>query len=168
MLTLAAITIALAGLAGVALTALTLPGVWLVLALAVGWQFACDPAPMSWTTIGVAAGLALVGEIVEFVASAVGSSRAGGGKGAAAGSIIGALVGAVVGSFVVPIVGTIVGAVAGAGLGAAAAERGVREVSWGQTWRVGAGAAAGRAVAMVAKLGVACAVAIVLVVGALR
>ncbi|MFN0132094.1 MAG: DUF456 domain-containing protein [Phycisphaerales bacterium] len=168
MLTLAAITIALAGMVGVALTALTLPGVWITLAVAVGWQLAIEPEPLSWTTIGVAAGLGLVGEIVEFGASAVGSSRAGGGKSAAMGSIIGALLGAIIGSFVVPIVGTIVGAVAGAGLGAGAAERGIAERTWTQAWRVGKGAAAGRAVAMVAKLGVAAAVAMMLLVGALR
>ena len=68
------------------------------------WQ----PGMFSWWTIGVCTGLALLGEIIEFAAGAVGASRAGGSKTGAAGAIVGTLIGAVIGTFIPPpVIGTI-------------------------------------------------------------
>lgn len=157
----AASLVLVASILGIVLTVLTLPGVWLAVIVAAGcalWQ----PGLLSWWTVGIAAGLALLGEIIDTGASAVGAARTGGGKSGAIGSVVGGIAGAIVGSMIVPIIGTILGAIIGAGLGAVAAERGISEKSWRQSMNVGAGAAAGRAVAMVAKIGISIAAGLLL------
>ncbi len=150
------------------LTLLTLPGVWLTLVAALGCQWAWaawshEPRLFDWWTLGLLAGLALAGEILETVSSAVGAKRSGGGKSGALGSILGALVGAIAGSFLLPVVGTIIGAVLGAGIGAVAAERGIRGRSWADSMKVGRGAAGARLVALVVKTAIAALVGLVLV-----
>lgn len=183
-------------LIGVLLVALTLPGIWfmvLVAGLAQWWSIAhasggagaagaglavagatvtsggAAPEMMfSWWTLGTAAGLAVVGEMLEMFASAVGSSKAGGTRRGAIGSVIGGILGAIIGSFAIPIpvLGTIVGAALGAGAGALLLERHGGQKTWGEASKVGAGAAAGRLAATIAKLGIACVTAVVLSVGA--
>ena len=110
----AQIVVVLMALAGVLLTVMTLPGAWIAIAAAIGCQF-WQPGLYSWWTLGAAAGLAAIGEVLELVASAMGASKAGASKKGATGAVIGSIVGAIAGSFVVPIVGTIVGAVVVAG-----------------------------------------------------
>lgn len=126
-----------------------------------------DPAMFSWWTLGIAAGLALIAELVEFGASAVGAAKAGGTRRGAIGSVIGALVGAVGGSVIVPILGTIIGAALGAGIGALLFERHDGRKSWKDASKIGAGAAAGRLVATLAKVVIACVVAVMLIVDAI-
>jgi uncharacterized protein len=96
-----------------------LPGTWLmvlVTAVLTWWQPAY--VQVSWTTLGVAAGLAALGEVLEFVLGAAGSRRAGGSARAAALAILGSLVGGILGTALpVPIVGTLLGACLGAFVG---------------------------------------------------
>lgn len=173
LLILTALTLGLAGLAGVVLTLLTLPGVWLTLAAALVAQWAWAEWDhrllFGWWTLGILAGVALVGEVLETVSSAIGAKRSGGGRSGALGSIAGALIGAILGSFLipVPVVGSIAGAVLGAGMGAIAAERGIRGRSWEDSLRVGTGAAGARLVAILVKTGIAAGVAAAVVVAAL-
>jgi uncharacterized protein YqgC (DUF456 family) len=93
-----------------------LPGTWLmvlVTALLKWWQPAY--VQVSWTVIGVTAGLAVLGEVLEFVLGAAGSRRAGGSTRAAALAIVGSLIGGLIGTaFPVPMVGTLIGACLGA------------------------------------------------------
>lgn len=156
--------------AGVVLTAFTLPGIWFALlgaGLAQWWSIAVHGNAMfSWWTLGACVGLGLVGEIVELVASAFGARKTGGSKKAAFASIIGGLIGAVVGSLVLPIIGTIIGAALGAGVGALLTEKHLGEKSWKDASKVGAGAAAGRLVAIIAKVALAALIALVLTVDA--
>jgi uncharacterized protein YqgC (DUF456 family) len=166
LLILSALGLAVLALAGVVLTLLTLPGVWLTLGAALALQWAWgEPRMFDWWTLAVLAGLALAGEIIETVSSAVGAARSGGGKSGALGSIVGALAGAILGSFMLPVIGTIVGAVLGAGLGAVAAERGIRGRTWEESVKVGKGAAGARAVALIVKTGIAAVVGGALVAG---
>src|SRR3990170_5292147 len=78
-------------------TLVTLPGNWIVVALAAGfaWLFPqeVDGYGIAWTTVGVAAGLALVGEVIEFAAGAAGAAKQGASRRAVALSLVGALVG---------------------------------------------------------------------------
>jgi uncharacterized protein YqgC (DUF456 family) len=142
---------------------LTLPGVWLTLIVAIACQFLFgEPRLFDWWTLGICAGIAVLAEVYEFVSSAAGAAKSGGGRSGAIGSILGALGGAILGSFVVPIIGTIVGAVLGAGLGALVAERGIAGRSWSQSYRIGQGAAVGRFAAMIVKTAVAAAVGLAL------
>jgi uncharacterized protein len=167
MIYLAASIVTLGALLGVLLTLLTFPGIWamvLVALLCQWWQ----PTLFSWWTLAAAVMLAGLGELVEFFASAAGAAKAKGSRSAVLASVVGAVVGAVLGTFLlpVPLVGTLVGGVAGAGIAAGLAERGIAHRSWGDSARVARGAATGRALALVAKTGVAIATALVLIVAA--
>lgn len=70
------------------------------------------------TVLYAAVGLAMLGEIFEFVLGAAGSRQAGGSKRAAALAILGGLLGAIMGTALpVPILGTLIGACLGAFMG---------------------------------------------------
>jgi hypothetical protein len=110
---------------------LTLPGNWIVVALAAGfaWLFPHEAGRgISWTVVGIGLALAVVGEAIEFAASAAGAAKQGASRravllslvGAMAGSIVGVMIGApvpVLGSFVMALLGGAAGAFAGAYLG---------------------------------------------------
>ena len=106
---------------------LTLPGNWLVVALAIGAFFVTtdDGRLISLGGLVALAALAGIGEGVEFLASAAGAAKQGASKrglalsvaGAMGGSIAGAMLGAPV-PFLGPLVGAILGGAAGAFVGA--------------------------------------------------
>lgn len=159
--------LALFSVVGVVLTLLTLPGPWLILSVALlckWWQ----PELLPWWAIGAAAALAVLGEVIEFLASSVGASRAGGSRSSMVGAGVGGLIGAVVGTLFIPVplVGTLVGAALGAALGAMAAERGVARQTWKHSARVASGAARGRLLAVVGKTAAAVVMALLLIVAA--
>ncbi len=162
----AAIVILMSGL-GVALTTLTLPGAWLALLTAVICKL-WRPELLDWSTIGVGAAIALIGEAIEIFASAAGAARAGGSRRGAIGAVVGSLLGAIIGAPFLLLVGAIIGAVIGAGLGAIIAERGFAGRTWKDSARIGAGAAVGRFWASVAKVGLCGVVALILTIGVLR
>ncbi len=149
---------------GIAMSAITLPGIWFMLACAIVTWFVVPEALGPWT-LGALAILGLLGELVDFLASALGVKRAGGSRAGAWGSVIGTLVGAIGGAFVIPlpIVGSIIGGVVGAGAGAFFAERTVSQRTWRDSARSGQGAAVGRLISMVIKLMLAGAAAATLV-----
>lgn len=166
MLHVAQAIVLIGALFGVILTVLTLPGTWVAVLAALGCQI-WQPGLFSWWTLGVAIGLAVLGEVLEIGASAMGAGRAGASKRGALGGVVGSILGAIVGSMVLLFpIGTIVGAVVGAGLGAAIVERGSAGKTWAQSAKVGTGAAAGRFAATVLKTGIAMAIAAILGVGA--
>ncbi len=157
----------LTGIAGAVFVVLTLPGIWLMVlisALCMWWQ----PEVISWKAVLMLAILAGIAEAVEFFASAVGSKRFGGSKRGALGSIVGTILGAIVGTFAIPIpiVGTIAGGIIGAGLGALMVERGIVQQTWKDSAKSGTGAAAGRAVSIFVKLGLAIAAGLFFIVAA--
>lgn len=152
---------------GVIATVLTLPGVWLILLAAGGlqWWSAAQGEPFFplWLLI-TAVSIALLGEILEFAASALGSKAAGGGRPAGFGAIIGAIVGAILGTpFLFPL-GTIIGSALGAGLAAMSLEKGWTGSNWDKSSKVAVGAAVGRLVATVVKLSITGSVAVALAV----
>lgn len=162
----AGILVALFGLVGVLVTLLGFSGVWLTILVALLIDWWRPESQFGGWTIGIALGLAVLGEVAEFAAGSVGASKAGGSKRAAAGAMVGGLIGAIAGTplIPIPIVGTIVGAVVGAGLGATIMERTKESRTWGDSLRVGQGAAIGRAVATVIKTSLAAIVAVQLAV----
>lgn len=151
---LAGVAFTLLAIIGVALTAITLAGLWLPVIAAITWEI-LFPGTFSWWTIGLAGALCLAGEAVEFFGAAHGTRKSGGGRAGAWGATIGSLLGAVLGSFVVPILGTILGAVLGAGIGAITFERGISARPWREAFTSGGGAAKGRALALVVKTSIA-------------
>jgi uncharacterized protein YqgC (DUF456 family) len=145
------------------LTLFTLPGNWLIVAAAAvfAWLLPEDAGRgIGWTTVAVLAGLALLGEIVEFGAGAAGAAKQGASRRAIGLSIIGAMVGSILGLTIglpIPILGSFVMAVLG---GAAGAFVGAY---LGETWKgrsevdrmaAGRGAFAGRLWGTAGKLAV--------------
>lgn len=173
MLYLAASLLTIVCLVGVALTLLSLPGIWLMAlaALLVEWW---QPAALSWGAIIACVLIALLGELLEFIAGAIGAAKAGGSKRAATGAIVGGIVGGIVGTVLIPIplVGTILGGAIGSGLLALAMEMTVKlrtdgtEKLPGHHRRVATGAFIGRLAATVLKGACAVAAALVLIVSA--
>lgn len=107
-------------------TIFTLPGTWVIaglMALAAWFLPEAEGRSLGigWYEAATIAGLAVLGEVVEFVGGAAGAKKAGASRramalalgGAAAGSFIGAIVGVPI-----PLVGPIIAALAGGGLGA--------------------------------------------------
>ena len=94
-----------------------LPGNWINL-VAVGIYAWLMPdghrADVGWIVVGALLLLAIVGEIVEFVAGSAGAATAGGSKRGAALAMVGAMIGGIAGLFVgtfipIPVVGSIIG-----------------------------------------------------------
>lgn len=168
MHTTAAILMVLVSLIGIGLTIFTLPGAWVAIAFAIGVKVLWQPQMFSYWALGTVVGLAALGEIIEFLASVAGAAKAGASKSGKWGALIGTLGGAIAGSFVLPPIGTVVGAVLGAGVGAMVAELGIAQRSWADAAKSGQGAAIGRFVATLAKIGITITIAGILSVAAFR
>lgn len=107
------------------LVVLRLPGIWLMLAvtgLFAWWRW--DDAILSGPVLICVAVLAVLSEILEFVAGTMGAKRAGGTARGALGALLGGILGGLLGTAVIamPIIGSVIGACAGAGVGAWALE----------------------------------------------
>jgi uncharacterized protein len=146
-----------------ATTLFTLPGNWLIAGFAAlfAWLLpAEDTGGVTWTTVAVLVGLAVVGEILEFGAGAAGAAKHGASKRGIALSMVGAMVGSILGitaGLPIPIIGSFVMALVG---GAAGAFFGAYI---GESWKgrpeservaVGRGAFAGRIWGTAGKLAV--------------
>ena len=110
------------------------------------------------------AGLAIVGEVVEVGASAVGAKSGGASRRGMTGAIVGSLLGALVGTVVIliPVVGSLLGALLGAALGAIVGELSVGGKSLRETAKPAAGAVAGRLMGVVAKTAVSGAMLVIM------
>ncbi len=141
-----------------------LPGTWLMVLLAalVEW-WRPDEFLYSWPVLYIAAGLALLGEVLEFSLGAAGSRRAGGSKRGATLAIIGGIVGAVMGTPLAPILGTLIGACIGAFAGSLLGDLWAGHPI-GHSIGAGTGAAAGRFWGTIAKMGVGGAIVVLLAV----
>lgn len=140
-------------LAGLFVTLLNLPGLWLMV-LAAAIYLAATHAnflgPRSLIAIAI---LALIADVVEFFAASALAKRAGAGRGGVWGAIIGAIVGGILLTGLVPIfiVGTIVGILVGTFIGAALGEV-LTGKSVGGSLKVGVGATTGRVLGTSGKL----------------
>jgi len=162
---------------GVLLTLIQLPGNWLIVgatAVVAWWRMDAPAGPTyGWTLIGVLLALALIGELIEFVAAAAGSRGAGASRRAAGLAILGAVVGAIVGAValsVLPVIGTLfgglIGSVIGAGVGSIAGDLWAGK-TFDAAWLGGRGAAVGKLWGAAAKLGIGVAMWVVALIGAL-
>lgn len=157
------------------LVVLGLPGNWLMVAttaVVVWWQWgtpattsgpAAVNAMFSLATLITVVVLAIIGEVLEFVAGLLGSKRAGGSRAGAMGALGGGIVGAIAGTPLLPIVGSLIGAAVGAFAGAL-----VLELWYGRKMREsvqsGVGAGVGRLVGTGIKLAVGVAIWLVVAV----
>jgi uncharacterized protein YqgC (DUF456 family) len=144
-----------------------LPGTWLmVLVTAVLKWWQPEYVQVSWPVLGVATGLAVLGEVLEFVLGAAGSRRAGGSTRAAVLAIVGGLVGGIIGTALpVPIVGTLIGACLGAFLGSLIGDLWAGRPLF-SSFEAGWGAAVGRFWGTVSKLAVGGIIVVILALSA--
>ncbi|HMN95547.1 MAG TPA: DUF456 domain-containing protein [Phycisphaerales bacterium] len=166
---------ALVGALCVLLVAIGLPGTWIMIAIAVVIELidglwldeGGGPTFAPWVLV-TAVAVALLGEVLEFAASALGAKHGGAGRRGMIGSIVGALVGGIVGTFAIPIpiVGSVLGASLGAGFGAMFGELSAQGGSFRGSLRPAQGAAIGRLLGTIAKLPCAALVWVILVVAA--
>ena len=141
----------LISLAGLAISVLGLPGLWLMVAAAVGFSLATGGSVLGWQAVAVVAALALGSEIAEFLAGAAGSKNAGGTWRGVTGAVVGGIAGGIIG-VPVPIVGPVLGAILGAAIGAGMLELAGGKASVQQAGNIAVGAAKGRFWGTVSKL----------------
>lgn len=119
-----AVLLIVANLAAWLSNALTVPGNWLIVAFTAcfAWFFPGDgDYGITWSTIAVLAGIAAMGEVIEFAAGAAVAGKRGGSRRGMALAIAGTLVGSTAGAFValpIPVVGPVIGAIVGGAGGA--------------------------------------------------
>lgn len=145
------VSLVLACVAGVVLTAVRLPGIWLIVFTGWGYGWYDGWQTLSLTLIIVLTGVAVVAEVVEALMSVVFARKAGASSKAAWGALIGGFVGMLVFTIPLPVIGTTIGAILGCFTGALVVEWGVRK-DVGQGLRVGVFSAIGFTLGIVTKL----------------
>jgi uncharacterized protein len=158
-----------------AATLFALPGNWVIVGLAALFALfypAGVDRGLRWSAVGVAVGLAVVGEVIELAAGAAGARQAGASRRSAIYSLLGTIVGSILGATVtipIPVIGPIIGALGGGALGAFAGAF-IGETSIGrdmpQSVAAGKGALVGRLVGAVGKLGIGAVMIIIILIGA--
>ena len=151
---------ALVGLLAVVLTPVGVPGAWMLVGVAGTVDVTAmlfgggKTLPFGVTAIAVALSAAVLGEVLEFVASAMGAKAGGASRSGMVGSMVGGFAGVIAGTLLVPvpIVGSIVGALAGVVGGALLGEIAFHGRRASDAVRPAAGAAVGRLLGSVAKL----------------
>jgi len=143
------------------LTLLALPGDWLmVVATSIyAWlTLAPSPVALGWRTVVAILVLAVMGEIVELLAGAMGVSKTSGSRQGAVMALVGSIVGGILGVLIgmpIPLIGSFIAAVFFAGLGAMAGAI-LGEISVGQrlgtSWRIGKAALWGRLAGTLSKI----------------
>ncbi len=161
---LTVVAVCLVCLFGVALTAVRMPGTWLLLGGVALYGLCTEWQTVTWGLLLLLTVLAIAGEIVEFFTSAVTARKAGGSRRAAWGGLVGGVLGMVFLSFLVPIpiIGSMVGALAGCFVGAAIAEVS-HHSHLGKSTRVGFFAALGMALGTAGKVAFALAMSAIIV-----
>jgi uncharacterized protein len=138
--------------AGLSLTIIGLPGLWLMVATLIGYAWLTTLGHyIGWTTLIIIFALAMIAEVLEFYVGTAGAKKAGASRRGMIGALIGALIGGVLFTIPVPILGTIFGVCFGAFLGAALVEMGIVGDA-AHAGRVGWGAAKGRFLGIALKL----------------
>ena len=152
-------------LAGLALVALGLPGLWLMVVAVVAYGWLTDFVRIGVVTIVVVVVLAGIAEVIEAWLGFGLARRYGGSQRAGWGALIGGLVGAIVG-VPVPVIGSVIGAFVGSFAGAVVFEYSRSDA--GTAVRAGWGALVGRAAATAAKMGLGVVIAVVALFAAIR
>jgi uncharacterized protein YqgC (DUF456 family) len=137
--------------AGLWINILSLPGLWLMIAAAGIYAWLTDGNDVGWVGLLVLVVIALLAELMEFIAGGAVAKKAGGSKRAFIGAIVGGFLGAIFFTFPLGPIGTIFGICLGTFIGAVGVEWLVERRA-GHALRVGYGAAKGRLVGIAIKL----------------
>ncbi|MBN2141024.1 MAG: DUF456 domain-containing protein [Desulfovibrionaceae bacterium] len=129
----------------------TLPANWVILTLLAVWKWLHPEGDMTWTFVGLMAGLAVAGEGLEFASQALGAKKFGASGRGNLGGIIGAVLGAVLGAPLLFGLGAVIGALAGAFAGCLISER-VHGRPMDQAWRAAWGSFWGKALGLTVKI----------------
>ncbi|MBN2580301.1 MAG: DUF456 domain-containing protein [Pirellulales bacterium] len=158
------------------LTLVGLPGNWLMVAAVIVYALLIpqqSPAGLGWGVVAALVVLAALGELLEFLAGALGAAKAGGSRRGAVLALAGSMVGGIVGLFVglpIPLVGSLLGAVllagAGAFIGAVVGEQ-WKGRSLDDSCRIGRAAFWGRLLGTAAKTAVGAAMVVTTIVALL-
>jgi uncharacterized protein YqgC (DUF456 family) len=143
---------------------LGLPGLWVMIAAAIGYSILLPKSIGIVTIIGIAL-IAVVAEVLEFTLTGTYAKKYGGSRRASWGAIIGGTVGAIIG-VPIPIIGPIIGGFLGAFAGALVFEYSKGGDAQAST-RVAWGALIGKAVAAAMKVAAGFAMTAWLVIAAL-
>ncbi len=147
-------------LAGLIAVPFGFPGTFVILAAAFLYALVTEFAVITWQTLGVLLGAALLAEGAEAVTGLVGARRYGSGKLGVAASIVGGIAGAVLGAPILFGLGAIPGALAGA-FGAAVLAELVQGRSSREALRAGWGTFLGRLAGTAVKGALAVAMAVI-------
>ncbi len=151
---------------GLFLVLLTLPGLWLMAAATAGYGVLTHWRYFGANTLWTLLGASLIAEIVEVALGGAAAKKAGGGRRAMIGALIGGILGGIFLTIIpIPIISTIVGICLGSFLGAGVCEMAGGE-SAAHSLRVGWGAAKGRFIGLVAKLGIGAVMVLIVAVEA--
>jgi hypothetical protein len=126
------------------------PANWIILALLGVWKLTHVQGEMSWLFLGLMLAIAGVGEVLEFVAQAMGSKKYGASKKGNLGGLVGAIAGAILGAPILMGLGALFGALLGAFLGCFVVEK-LAGRSTEDAWRASWGAFWGKMFGMTAK-----------------
>ncbi len=158
------------------LNLITLPGNWIsVAAMALyAWLGPSEGRlAIGTATLSAAFLFALIGEIVEFAAGALGAQKAGASRRSTILAVVGSMAGALIGAFVgipIPIVGPILAAILFGGVGATAGAiygEWTDGRSWQESWSVGHAAFWGRTFGTLGKFMAGLAVVLAALIGVL-
>lgn len=138
---------------GLILAALTLPGLWLMLAGAAIYAWLTHGQYLGWRTLIALLVLALIAEIAEIFLGGAGAKKAGATGWGMAGGLIGGILGGVLltGLIPIPLLGTIIGICLGCFVGAFAVEF-LMGQPLGQSAMIGLGAAKGKLTGIAGKI----------------
>lgn len=154
-------------LSGTALAVLQLPGTWVILISAVGYDWYYGWERIGWQWLVGLGLLAVAAEVVDSLAAIVAARRAGASRRAALGALVGGFAGMLLLSVPVPVIGTVIGGLVGCFVGALGAELTKRnDLAAGA--RVGLFATIGRVIGLAAKTSAALVIGGATVVMALR
>jgi len=156
--------------------AVGLPGTWIMLGLAliIEWvdQFYLpvgQQQTFDWWLLIACTGFATLGEILEFLAGAIGAKKAGSSRRGTIGALLGGLLGAIAGIWIpIPIIGSLIGSFIGTFIGAVMGELSQLEATKTKrhSLKPAFGATVGKILGTLAKLPIAFAIWIALVVSA--
>lgn len=139
---------------GIGMTAIGLPGNWLIFFSALSYGYWESFIHINSTVLLMLFGALLIGELVEFVAGSLGAKRENASRLAIIAAFIGGIAGGIIGTGIVPGLGSIAGAIGGsfaAGYFAEYATTGNKE----KAVRVAKSIAIGQALGLIFKLAVA-------------
>lgn len=156
MTLLIALGLTILNLGALILTAVTLPGNWLILlftCLTAWWRW--EEGMFSLPLLIALAVMALAGEILESAGSALSVKKSGGSRYGSLGGIVGSVAGALGGGVLIPlpVIGSLLGACLGALIGTALVER-LRGETAGSAWKRGKASFSGRLLGTMLKLGI--------------